>query len=101
MLEDIGFVRVAIKLKAESREYIQHWMPGSGAEEYVVAAEVTAMKPSTLASTVYNAFKFIRELAYDAWLVQARHHALHTDAPCVEEPGVCAPGPARAPASQC
>jgi len=40
-------------------------------------------------------------LAYDAWLVQARHHALHTDAPCVEEPGVCAPGPARAPASQC
>ena len=101
MLEDIGFVRVAIKLKDESREYIQHWMPGSGAEDYFVAAEVIAKKPSTLTCTVYNAFKFIGDLAYDAWLAQARHHALHTDAPCDEEPGVCAPGPARAPVSQC
>ena len=80
-MEDIGFVRVAIKLKDESREYIQHWMPGSGAEDYVVAAEVIAKKPSTLPCTVYNAFKFIGDLAYDAWRAQARHHALHTDAP--------------------
>ena len=40
MLRDVGFVRAEIRVKEESREYIKHWMPGSGAEDYVVAAEV-------------------------------------------------------------
>lgn len=31
--------------KAESREFIKDWLPGSGAEDFVVSANVTATKP--------------------------------------------------------
>ena len=33
--------------KAESREFIKDWLPGSGAEDFVVSANVTATKPSS------------------------------------------------------
>ena len=45
MLRDAGFEQVNVVLKPESREYIKGWLPGSGAEEYVVYANVTAVKP--------------------------------------------------------
>jgi len=34
-----------VVLKPESAAYIKDWMPGSGCENYVCAANVTAVKP--------------------------------------------------------
>jgi len=45
MLRDAGFEAVCVDEKKGSREFIQHWLPGSGAEKYVVSANVTATKP--------------------------------------------------------
>jgi len=39
-----GFQDIQVKLKEESREVIKQWMPGSGAENYVISAEVSAKK---------------------------------------------------------
>jgi len=101
MLRDVGFVSSEINIKEQSREYIKHWMPGSGAEDYVVAAEVIAHKPGTLVSTFSKALRRVGELAYAAWLAQAKHHAMHTDADAVVEPDCCAPGPAKKPLPKC
>ena len=45
MLIDAGFADVRVVEKAESREFIKDWLPGSGAEDFVVSANVTATKP--------------------------------------------------------
>ena len=45
MLVDAGFADVRVVEKAESREFIKDWLPGSGAEDFVVSANVTATKP--------------------------------------------------------
>lgn len=47
-----GFVDVRIEQKPSSKEYIKDWMPGAGAEEYIVSADVTAVKPMEAASPV-------------------------------------------------
>ena len=44
MLSKAGFGRVDIALKQESREFIKDWAPGSGAENYVCSAIITATK---------------------------------------------------------
>ena len=46
MLVDAGFADVRVVEKAESREFIKDWLPGSGAEDFVVSANVTATKPN-------------------------------------------------------
>lgn len=43
-LLEAGFVDVKLNLKEESRAIISQWMPGSGAEDFVISAEVTARK---------------------------------------------------------
>jgi len=43
-LKDAGFTNIQVKIKEESREVIKQWLPGSGAEDYVVSAEITAEK---------------------------------------------------------
>jgi SAM-dependent methyltransferase len=40
-----GFERIRIDLKEKSREFIKGWMPGTGAEKYVVSAAITGVKP--------------------------------------------------------
>ncbi len=45
MLSAAGFADVAVARKAESRAYIKDWLPGSGCEDFVVSANVTARKP--------------------------------------------------------
>lgn len=45
MLTAAGFVDVRVEEKPQSRSYISQWMPGAGAEDYVVSADVTARKP--------------------------------------------------------
>jgi len=43
-LEGAGFKDISVKMKEESREVIKQWLPGSGAEDFVVSAEITARK---------------------------------------------------------
>lgn len=45
LLREVGFERVTVRVKAESAEFIQGWLPGSGAERYVSSAELEAIKP--------------------------------------------------------
>lgn len=46
ILQSSGFVDVVIKLKPESKKLISTWMPGSGAENYVISADIQARKPT-------------------------------------------------------
>lgn len=57
MLVDAGFADVRVEEKVESREFIKHWMPGSGAEDYVVSANVTAYKPAA-GPVLFGPFSF-------------------------------------------
>ena len=50
MLRNAGFESVSITLKEESREFIKHWVEGSGAEDYVVSANIEARKPLSAAA---------------------------------------------------
>jgi len=43
-LKGAGFTDIHVEMKEESREVIKQWLPGSGAEDYVVSAEITAKK---------------------------------------------------------
>jgi len=45
MLEDAGLIDVSIRVKEESGKVIERWMPGSGAENYVLSAVVQGKKP--------------------------------------------------------
>jgi len=45
LLEQAGFTAISVEVKEESREVIAQWMPGSGAEDYVVSANISATKP--------------------------------------------------------
>lgn len=45
ILIEVGFGEVRIDVKRESREFIRHWMPGSGAEDYIASATIEAVKP--------------------------------------------------------
>mmetsp|Transcript_17306 Transcript_17306/g.38861 ORF Transcript_17306/g.38861 Transcript_17306/m.38861 type:complete len:94 (-) Transcript_17306:762-1043(-) len=49
MLGAAGFEQVVVDLKPQSAEFISQWLPGSGCEEFVCAANITAVKPSTTA----------------------------------------------------
>jgi SAM-dependent methyltransferase len=44
LLQEIGFVEIAVEVKQESREFIKDWFPGSGLEEHVRSAEIKARK---------------------------------------------------------
>ena len=44
-LAEAGFVDIRVTPKAESREIISTWAPGTGIEEFVVSAMVEARKP--------------------------------------------------------
>ena len=45
MLVAAGFVDVKIAVKENGRDIVKDWIPGSGAENYVTSAYVTATKP--------------------------------------------------------
>mmetsp|Transcript_50857 Transcript_50857/g.51267 ORF Transcript_50857/g.51267 Transcript_50857/m.51267 type:complete len:86 (+) Transcript_50857:381-638(+) len=50
MLVDAGFINISIRVKEESRDIIDKWMPGSGAEDYVLSAVIQAQKPGGTSS---------------------------------------------------
>jgi len=45
ILRQAGFSDISIEPKDESREFVKDWSPGSEAEEYVVSANIEAIKP--------------------------------------------------------
>lgn len=47
MLKAAGFDAVEINPKDESKEFIRKWAPGSKIEDYVVSANIKAIKPKT------------------------------------------------------
>jgi ubiquinone/menaquinone biosynthesis C-methylase UbiE len=49
MLEQAGFVDIAVTPKDESREFMRDWTPGTDPTDYVVSAEITARKPTAQA----------------------------------------------------
>lgn len=51
LLEACGFIDRKVILKEESKNFIKNWLPGSGAEDYVVSANITATKPCLSQST--------------------------------------------------
>jgi SAM-dependent methyltransferase len=46
MLRDAGFVDVRVAVKESSRAFINDWLPGAQAGDYVASAAITARKPS-------------------------------------------------------
>jgi len=46
-LQAAGFQAITIVPKPSSRTFIKEWLPGSGAEDFVVSANVTATKPGS------------------------------------------------------
>ncbi len=46
MLQRSGFSEIRIQPKDESREFIKDWAPGSRIEDYVLSADITAIKPA-------------------------------------------------------
>jgi SAM-dependent methyltransferase len=44
-LLDAGFVGVTVDINESSRSFIKDWTPGSGAEQFVAAAAIRAMRP--------------------------------------------------------
>lgn len=44
MLSAAGFSKIAIDIKERSREVVKQWIPGSGAEDYVINANISAFK---------------------------------------------------------
>ena len=45
ILKTIGFTKIWIESKTESREFIKEWAPGRKAEDYIVSATIEAIKP--------------------------------------------------------
>lgn len=45
MLRDAGFSDVRVDVKPESAEYIRTWFPGSGYEDLVASALISAVRP--------------------------------------------------------
>ncbi len=50
-----GFASVDVKVREESREFIKDWLPGSGAENFVASAAITATKGTARAETAASA----------------------------------------------
>lgn len=44
MLRDAGFTRIDVDVKAESRDFIKDWAPGSKIEDFVASATIQAVK---------------------------------------------------------
>ena len=45
MLADAGFADIRIAPKDASREFIRHWAPGRGVEDFIASATIEAVKP--------------------------------------------------------
>ena len=44
LLENSGFGNINIEIKEDSRNYIEKWVPGSNAEDYIASAYISAIR---------------------------------------------------------
>jgi len=44
MLKNAGFIKISIKPKGGSREFIREWLPGSNVADYIISATIEAVK---------------------------------------------------------
>lgn len=51
-LKACGFTDIKVVCKEESKDFIKNWLPGSGCENFVVSANITATKPISSASSI-------------------------------------------------
>tara|TARA_B110000971_G_C19801810_1_gene404666 strand:- start:287 stop:466 length:180 start_codon:yes stop_codon:yes gene_type:complete len=45
LLLSAGFSDVKVEVKEESRDVISQWLPGSGAEDFVISANISGRRP--------------------------------------------------------
>jgi hypothetical protein len=45
MLQAAGFIAIRIQPKDESKRFIREWVPDSNIEDYLVSANIEAVKP--------------------------------------------------------
>lgn len=45
ILEEVGFEKISIKPKNESKEFIKKWVPNVNIEDYILSATIEAVKP--------------------------------------------------------
>lgn len=43
-LSGAGFASIDIDIKEESKDVVKQWIPGSGAEDFVLSANISAVK---------------------------------------------------------
>ncbi len=46
VLSAVGFQDIQIFMESQSRQLIEHWLPGSGVEHHIVSARIEAIKPA-------------------------------------------------------
>lgn len=85
MLKDAGFTDIKIQVKENAAEFIKDWMPGSGAEEFVSSAYVTAFKPKGVVGVKDN-------VRNDAYMSGADAAMLTSVAPGGCDPAAAAAG---------
>lgn len=72
MLASAGFVDVSIAVKDRAADIIKEWMPGSGAENYVTSAYVTANKSASASSSAEKKDTVVwEEVPQKRWRVSA------------------------------
>lgn len=64
-LATAGFTDIIVRLKPQSSELIREWFPDSGAENYVVSAEIEARKPRRTL-TIPEGSEWIKEVSQRA-----------------------------------
>ncbi len=88
MLRDAGFAEARVAVKESSRAFINDWLPGARAGDYVASADITARKPETAccaeggsdrdAAAVWVAGESGERIAFNGAEVTVRLGAAHT-----------------------
>jgi len=88
------FEEIAIEIKEESREVIAQWMPGSGAEDFVVSANIEAKKPLNAAAAPSQLLNATAACCPPAVVEECCPPAVVEEECCppVVEEACCAPG---------
>ena len=65
-LREVGFENIGIKISPESKRFLQHWFPGSGAEHYVASANIEARKPKRTSLSLPEGDEWIQDIRQKA-----------------------------------
>ncbi len=65
-LREVGFEKVHIVIRPESKQFLQHWFPDSGAEHYVASANIEARKPKRVPLSLPEGDQWIQDVRQKA-----------------------------------